>query len=119
MSVKDMLNGDLHEWGDGKAGVLDGFSALGYPSVTSYDNGYMGHSGRPPVPMYWTNHRIQALNTAIYELNSKIRVILEYHYIKKMGVMEISRACACHRHTVPTRIEKAKTLLIASKFWKP
>jgi len=115
MSPNEM-EGDLNEWGDMRAMVVRGLSALGYPSGGQEE--YSAHTGKPPQPNYFTKAKIQNLEKAISGLQDKYKNILICRYICKMGDREIGRAKICDRGTVPKRLDEGKHLLVISRYWK-
>lgn len=110
----DEMDGDLHQWGAMKEMDVTGLSALGFPSGQPETPSGAGI----PVPNYFPNHQINALNRAIEGLESKYKNILIYKYACKLTDSEVCRREGCHRANVPRRIEKAKHLLVKSRYWK-
>ena len=108
------MEGDLKEWGERMEMNVKGLSALGYPS---------GQPDAPcgagiPIPDYFPNHQIQALHGAIERLESKYKDILILKYVYKITDYEAAKQAGCHRSNVPNRIDKAKHLLVKSRYWK-
>lgn len=110
------LEGDLKEWGEEVERLAKGLDVLNYPSGSQKE--FISGTGRPPIPDYYPKHQIRALGNTIEGLVAKYRNILILRYILKMKDREIGRSGECDRGTVPDRVEKAKHLLVKSKYWK-
>lgn len=110
------LDGDLCEWAEGKEMEVTGLKALKYPSGGHSE--FSAHSGRPPQPDYFPKHQIQALNNAIENLEDKYKNILILKYVLRLIDSDAAKEAGCHRANVPKRINKAKHLLIISRYWK-
>ncbi|MES0444961.1 MAG: hypothetical protein ABUJ92_00310 [Desulfobacterales bacterium] len=111
----DELDGDLHKWGEGKEQDVKGLSALGYPQGGQDD--FKSPTGGILVPNYFPDSQIQALNSAIEALEDKYKQLLIYVYTLNMTDAEVSREEGVHRNKIPRRIEKAKGLLVKSRYW--
>jgi DNA-directed RNA polymerase specialized sigma24 family protein len=108
------LEGDLCEWAEGKEMEVTGLNALKFPAGSSE---FSSGSGKPPQPDYFPNSQIQALNNAIENLEEKYKDILILKYVLKLIDATAAREAGCHRANVPKRIEKAKHLLVKSRYW--
>lgn len=109
------LEGDLREWGDEKEMQVKGLNALGYPSGQTES---LSGSGKPPVPDYYPRHQIKALNGVIENMENEHKNILILIYALRLKDAEASRELGCHRSNIPKKLEKAKHLLIKSRYWK-
>lgn len=108
------LEGDLHEWGDIKIMDVRGLNALGYPSGQPETPSGKGI----PVPNYFPRGQINALDRAIEGLENKYKNILILKYACKLTDKEASDIEGCHRANVPRRINKAKDLLVKTRYWR-
>ena len=113
MSPNEM-EGDLNEWGAMKEMDVKGLSALGFPSGQAETPSGAGI----PVPDYFPNHQINALNNVIESLESKYKNLLIYKYVGRLNDSEASRNLECHRSTIPKLLDKAKHYLVKSRYWK-
>ncbi len=109
------LEGDLKQWGEGKEQDVKGLSALGYPQGGQDD--FKSPTGGILVPNYYPDSQIQALNSAIENLEDKYKKLLIMVYALKMKDAEVAREEGVHRNKIPRRIEKVKGLLVKSRYW--
>ena len=110
------LEGDLKQWGEGKEQDVKGLSALGYPQGGQDD--FKSPTGGILVPNYYPDSQIQALAHEIEGMEDKYKHLLILIYALKLNDAEVGKQGLCHRTTVKGRVEEAKILLVASKYWK-
>jgi len=110
------LEGDLKEWGEVQEKLATGLNALSYPSGSQQE--FISGNGSPPIPDYYPNHKIQALDHAVRNLESKYNDILILVYILRLNDNEASKKIGCTRGNVPKMIKKAKHFLVISRYWR-
>lgn len=121
---EDWLEGDSHAWGDMKAQFIPGLRILGYPDSTvegrriEESEGIFSRSGKLAQPWYWSDSRLQRMDSVIQQMPEPLIDVYLCRYAIKMAHQVAAKRLKCHPKTIENRLKEARDLLIASRYWE-